>query len=196
MYNASCDFRENLYLLNNVVTHWSQSQHPSHVIAHGTTAEFHDATTDQGNCVNEYITTDEYHPIDTKRRALSTFTPPNDSISKHRRPILYTRSIDRREMMRRNRLTAHAQITDPQFSNSFHNDLYPEEVFNRSSDRFGKITDQQHCEGTLSRSYLAARSRSGQPSHRKHISYSMSPNFEERNSVFRNKCANEDTWLV
>ena len=36
---------------NNLVNHWSEVPHPSHVITHGTTDDFDDATPSTGMCV-------------------------------------------------------------------------------------------------------------------------------------------------
>ena len=125
-----------------------------------------------------------------------------DYSMKQKRPYLYTRSIDRREILRRNQITDYAQDSDPKLTHSSrHNisDVYPEnrDMFRRSVSRRRDASSNRNCEATLSRSYLAARSKDDQLSHMKHVSYSMSPGRElSRNSVFRNKRAKEDLWLV
>ena len=173
-----------------------------------------------------YCYSDEYQPPG-RRRELSTFASSNtpstttgteaeweDSIrtlplrereehlieypSGKRAHQLYTRSIDRREILRRNQMMDHTAPSDtkiPNFSRFDEYNQYPEnrEMFQQPYSARYNAMSNQNCEATLSRSYLAARSRNYKSNHQ----YSMSPGIEHpRNSVFRNKRTREDTWLV
>ena len=125
--------------------------------------------------------------------------PLIDYSSRQKRPKLYTRSIDRREIMRRNELMDYPQSSGPKLPNPLrHNisDLYPDnrELFQRNGSRRYNAMATQMCDATLPRSYLASHSRNYHPLGQH---YAMTPTIETSpNSVFRSKHGREDTWLV
>jgi hypothetical protein len=177
--------------------------------------------------INERIVlaSDDYQS-DSRRRQLSSFTTsntlPNSSShntnreddfnplphlreshminysSRENKPNLYTRSIDRRELLRKNQLMYHSHDSDPKLPKHLrHNisDLYPDnnEMLHQSDGSRYNAISAQMCDATLPRRYLATHARNS-PSR---YNYSISPSIEDsQHSVFRNKRAREDTWLV
>lgn len=168
---------------------------------------------------------DEYQP-DSRNIKLSTFTNSNhfsnvpvhetdwkenvrslhegkekqllDYSLRHKSPNLYTRSIDRREIMRRNRLIDYPQSSDLKLSSPLqHNisDMYHGErdwlprgdcnQYNAVSTRLVDATLPRNHIGSYSRNYKSAQN------------YNMTSDHEySPNSVFRNGRGREDTWLV
>ena len=170
-----------------------------------------------------YFALDEYH-TEFRRTDLSTFSPTNiiklknsnnpthendfvslatesephvlDYCIEQKRPQLFTRSIDRRAILRNNQMLGYP--SDPGLPKRLRNNHYSpnEKMCNRSFDGVQYNTSSNpSCEATLSRSYLASRSRgyqSGQPFSMQ-LALEHSPNHP---SVFRNKRSREETWLV
>ena len=165
---------------------------------------------------------DEYQ-ADSRTRKLTTFTPSNtlphssahntkweDGLSslaqeveenvihynsRENRPGLYSGSIDRREILRRNQRLHYPQDSDTKLTKHLrHNisDLYPDnnEIVNHGNcSRYNTISPQMY-DTTLPRRYQATSARNF-PSAQQ---YSIPTNLEH--SVFRNKRSREDTWLV
>ena len=174
-----------------------------------------------------FFALDEYH-TEFSRRNLSTFSPTNitkvknsnnsthendfvslaasesephvlDYCIEQKRPQLFTRSIDRRAILRNHQMLGYpsdAKLPKRLRNNGINHYSPNGEMFNRSFDDVQYNTSSNpSCEATLSRSYLASRSRgyqSGQPFSMK-LALEHSPNHP---SVFRNKRSREETWLV
>ena len=174
-----------------------------------------------------FFVLDEYH-TEFRRRNLSTFSPTNitkvknsnnsthendfvslaasesephvlDYCIEQKRPQLFTRSIDRRAILRNHQMLGYpsdAKLPKRLRNNGINHYSPNGEMFNRSFDDVQYNTSSNpSCEATLSRSYLASRSRgyqSGQPFSMK-LALEHSTNHP---SVFRNKRSKEETWLV
>ena len=116
-----------------------------------------------------------------------------------KRPQLFTRSIDRRAILRNHQMLGYSRDSKlpKRLRHNESNSYSPNgEMFDRSFDGIQYNTSSSpSCEATLSRSYLASRSRgyqAGQP-------FSMQLALEQypnHPSVFRNKRSREETWLV
>lgn len=118
--------------------------------------------------------------------------------SRENKPHLYTRSIDRREILRKNQLMYYPHDSDPKRPKHLrHNicDVYPdnnEMLHHSDGSRYNAISAQM-CDATLPRRYLATHTTNSPSSYH----YSIAPSLEHsQHSVFRNKPAREDTWLV
>ena len=169
---------------------------------------------------------DEFHP-EFRRRNFSTFSPTNitnlkknnepmhennfislpteseprvlDYCIAQKRPQLFTRSIDRRAILRNHQMLGYSRDVKlpKRLRHNESNSYSPNgEMFDRSFDGIQYNTSSSpSCEATLSRSYLASRSRgyqAGQPFSMQ-LALEQSPNHP---SVFRNKRSREETWLV
>ena len=129
-----------------------------------------------------------------------------NKLDKEDRLPRYTRSIDRRELTRRHQgidhtMNNHSPLSYPDVDEGNMLEMY---AMRRASEQQNRIYNTpRNCEGTLSRSYLAAtRSKyGGDQSHQMGVtSYSMSPKLDggrtATSTVYRNNRTREDLWLV
>ena len=175
----------------------------------------------QLNCI---LTVSEEYQSDTRGMKMSTFTIANPSSNvpfqwkenirslpeeketnlidysqRHKSPKLYTRSIDRREVMRRNHLIDYPQNSDSKLpsllqhniSDMYHGDqdwLQPRGDCNRFNAMSTRI-----CDATLPRNHIGSYSRN----YKSTQNYNMTSDHDySPNSVFRSRRGREDTWLV
>lgn len=116
----------------------------------------------------------------------------------HKSPNLYTRSIDRREVMRRNQLIDYPLSSDLKVSRPLqHNisDMYHGETDwlpRGDCSRYNAVSTRM-CDATLPRNHLGSYSRNYKSAQKYNM---ISDHDYSPNSVFRNSRRRDDTWLV
>ena len=121
-----------------------------------------------------------------------------NSSPRYKNPKLYTRSIDRREVLRRNHLIDYPQPSDsklPSLQQNNISDIYHGDQYwlpRGDCNRYNAVSTQI-CDATLPRNHIGSYSRN----YKSTQNYNMTSDHDySPNSVFRSRRGREDTWLV